>query len=531
VKGIVCSAIATSCGEAEGVPRAGVRAASRLRLRAPHIVGALACALAWLLPAGTLRAAEGDGLHATPSVYWQDGDHRLDLGVEFRWRPEWWDATQGSTDGIQGLRTRVHAQYDFRKLVTAFAEFQDARVLHMGADASGAAQLYQRFSESPTDSATSGQDIRQGWLEVRPLQGLAIRGGRMDVNLGTQTPAAEANWRYLQLWRAALRLVGTVVWTNGERSNDGGSLAYETDAYHLFVFGANPTTGVFDIHKAYEHQSNLVHGGVQLTAKRGTWLPNTEVRTFFLGYRDGRPAREAGSNDGQNVVTTGAMDIDIYTFGFSSIGVYPLGAGLADLFVWGAGQLGEFNGRDHAAGAGIFEAGYRLPELPAKPWLRLGINVASGGDTSGDHTTFHNLLPTNHPYYGFADQLAFQNLMDLFGQLKLQPHEKVGLNLMLHHFRLLNAKDAQYFGSGAFSKQGTKAGAFGYGGVPASTHGFNHDVGTELDVVIDWKLHPHAALQGGYAYLWGGDVFKAKTRTTTSDRDVQFGYLQLSLSY
>ncbi|HEY5656392.1 MAG TPA: alginate export family protein, partial [Myxococcota bacterium] len=237
-----------------------------------------------------------------------------------------------------------------------------------------------------------------------------------------------------------------------------------------------------------------------------------------------------GNNDGQNIITSGSMDIDIYTFGFSSIGVYDVGPGLADLFVWGAGQLGEFNGRDHAAGAGIFEAGYMLPDVPAKPWLRLGINVASGGspDANDDHTTFHNLLPTNHPYYGFTDQLAFQNLMDLIAQLKLQLHEKVGLNLMYHHFRLLNSKDAQYFGTGAFSKQGSKAGAFGYGGVPATTHGFNKDVGDELDVVLTWKLNPHLSLEGGYAHLWGGDVFEAKS---PQESDVQFGFLQAHFKY
>jgi len=169
-----------------------------------------------------------------------------------------------------------------------------------------------------------------------------------------------------------------------------------------------------------------------------------------------------------------------------------------------------------------------LPDVPWKPWFRAGINAASGGDTTGTHTTFHNLLPTNHLYYGFADQLAFQNLLDILFQLKLAPHPKVGVNLMLHHFSLLSENDAQYFGTGAFSKQGSKAGAYGYGGVPATTHGFNQNIGTELDLVLDWKVHEHVALQGGYAYLWGGAVFEAKA---PANPDVQFGYLQLTLSY
>ncbi|TKJ39148.1 hypothetical protein CEE37_12065, partial [candidate division LCP-89 bacterium B3_LCP] len=217
------------------------------------------------------------------------------------------------------------------------------------------------------------------------------------------------------------------------------------------------------------------------------------------------------------------------------------------------------NGRDHAAGAGIFEAGYMLPDVVAKPWLRAGINVASGGDPTEDHNTFFNLMPTNHLYYGFADQLAFQNLMDVIVQLKLKLHEKVGLNLMYHHFRLhdhvhqdvivqlklklhekeglnlmyhhfrlLNDDDGQYFGTGAFSKQGNKPGAFGYGAIPAATHGFNKDVGDEIDIVVDWKLHKHVALQGGYAYLWGGDV---RETAFPNEPDVQFGYVQVHFKY
>jgi hypothetical protein len=487
------------------------------------LIGALVFALAF--STGAARAADEDGFHATPSVYWKSGDHRLDLGADFRLRPEWWNARGTTTDLIWGLRTRVRAKYDFRKLVTLFGEFQDARVYHMSPSATGIAAAYRRFSRTGNDDMTDGQDIRQGWIEVRPMENLAIRAGRTDIKLGVQTLAQEANWKYLQIKRASQRLVGTVGWTDAERSNDGGSLSYSPDGYNLYVFGANPTTGVFDIHKAYEHQSNLVHGGIQLTAKRGTWLPNTEMRTFFLGYGDGRPAREAGRFDGQNIITTGAMDIQIYSFGFSTVGVYPVGDALFDVFVWGAGQGGKFNGRDHLAAAGILELGYMLPDVIGKPWFRLGFNAASGGGKTGDHNTFHNLMPTNHLYYGFADQFAFQNLMDVFGQIKFKLHDKVGVNLILHHFSLLDPNDNWYFGTGAFTRQGNKPGAFGYGG--RSTGG-NANMGTEFDFVIDWKVNRHLGLSAGYSYLWGSDGFKF---INPANPDTQFGFMQLHLKY
>jgi hypothetical protein len=220
-------------------------------------------------------------------------------------------------------------------------------------------------------------------------------------------------------------------------------------------------------------------------------------------------------------------EVRVYTLGFSAIGVYPCGPGNFDVFAWAAGQAGKFDGRDHWAGAGILELGYQLPKVMAKPWFRAGVNVASGGDATGDHNTFFNMLPTNHMYYGFADAFAFQNLLDVFGQLMLKPHEKVGLNFMVHHFRLVDSDDAQYFGTGAFTKK-VPAG-FGYG----SNFSYGkHEVGTEIDVAVNVKLHKHVSLQGGYSFIWGGDVWEAKKADGGwTDSDVEFGYLQIALKY
>ena len=74
-----------------------------------------------------------------------------------------------------------------------------------------------------------------------------------------------------------------------------------------------------------------------------------------------------------------------------------------------------------------------------------------------------------------------------------------------------------------------RPGAFGFGFNPS--YG-KHEVGTEIDVVVDVNLHKHASLQGGYSHIWGGDVWKAKEAAGGwADADVEFGYLQLSLHY
>jgi hypothetical protein len=489
--------------------------------RWPRLAVLLICVTALLvcLVAGSAQAepatTDENGFHWQPSLFWKGENQRLDLMVGTRYRIEWWDAHKGKTDDFHALRTRVAAKYSYKSFLTLFAEFQDARIYDLSPETSGAGALYRRFSRNGTSQETDGQDLRQAWVEFRPIEALSIRAGRTDIKLGTQAMYPEPNWKYVKIKRASQRMVGTVGWTHGERSNDGGSIAYDTGRYHLYLFGAQPTTGVFDISGAYERQADIAYGGASFTAKRGTWLRDTEVRTFFLGYGDNRPVEDGGL----------PQKVEVYTLGFSAIGIYPCGPGNFDVLAWAAGQAGRFDGRDHWAGAGILELGYQLPEVLGKPWIRAGVNVASGGDESGDHNTFFNMLPTNHLYYGFADQFAFQNLLDIFGQVMLEPHDRVGLNFVVHHFRLVDSADGQYFGTGAFTTKNN----FGFG--RRQSFG-QHEVGTEIDVVVNVKLHDHVSLQGGYSYIWDGDVWQAnKDAGVFSSSDVEFGYLQLVLTY
>jgi hypothetical protein len=200
--------------------------------------------------------------------------------------------------------------------------------------------------------------------------------------------------------------------------------------------------------------------------------------------------------------------------------VRPLGPGSVDVLVWVAGQGGRYDDLDHAAFAGIAELGYRLAETPGQPWLRVGLNAASGDDDpdDGDHRTFFNVLATNHLYYGFADQLAFQNLVDWFLQLRLAPLPRVDVSLFLHQFSLAEEEDARYSGSGAFDKS-----SFGFAAQASGGHG---SVGTELDAVVSFAATRWLSLEAGYCHLFGHSVFDA-----FADEDTRFGYVMATLRY
>jgi hypothetical protein len=461
---------------------------------------------------GLAHAATGqeaaEGFHATPSVYWKSGGQRVDLGVALRTRTEYWDAFSNDSDAFTGTRTRLRAQYSFQEKLLLVGELQDVRLNGMAADASGIERVYRTANGGSSNA--HGDDVRQLYAELRPTATSFLRVGRADVKLGQEVLYPEPDWRYLKLARLGERLVGTVGWSHSERAYDGAAAGWAVAGTQLYGFAARPTTGVFDADSAYRPLDGISLGGASVTAKRGTLVRDGELSVFGLYYDDERSPQDGGLSNG----------VDVETYGGSWLSIHALGPGKLDLLLFGALQIGDYDDLNQRASAALVELGYQLPDVWGKPWLRIGLNVASGDDdpTDGDHGTFFNMLPTNHLYYGFADQLAFQNLEDWFVQLRLAPHARLGLNLFVHQFRLQSSHDARYSGTGAFNKD-----AFGYNAQPS--RGYAH-VGTEYDVVATVALHRTLTLELGYAYLDGGALFD-----TMANEDVHWGYAMIELKY
>lgn len=481
----------------------------RRSLRGPAAAAALGAAL--LLSAAAARPASVD---PGPPASIRHGGHGLDLHLASRFRTEMWKANvETERDWFTAFRTRLGVRYTWREHVRGFAELQDVRIHGLDRDTSGAAALYR--THSGADSKVASDRVRQLWLELRPLPELGLRAGRQDILLGTQVLYPEADWTYLKKARISQRLVGTVGWTHVERSNDGVTLAWDSEEHHLFGFAARPTTGVFDVDSAYSSQEDIRYAGFSWTAKRSAWIEDTELRLFGIWYRD-----ERDPEDGGLLRVSPDDEVDIWTVGLSTLTVRPIGPGRADLLLWAAFQTGDFYELDHRAFAVLLEAGYHLHEAPASPWLRAGVNLASGDrdPRDGDHGTFFNLLPTNHLYYGYADQLALSNLIDPFVQLRLAPLPRLGLDLYVHHFLLYDEDDGRRFGTGAFNKD-----VFGYGIQPSLGQ---KSVGTEIDAVVRYQAHEHVQLQAGYSFIEGHAVLNDRP-----DDDVRFAFFQILAKY
>jgi hypothetical protein len=506
------------------------------RRRSPTVaLGAILLGiLALALPLASSLADEvPDGFRSRPTVGWKQGDHSLDLKFESRLRYEMWDAHANNTDGVYAARSRISATYRFGEKLAAFAEFQDARVYSLSPDkqgpagarnTNGAAGLYRANAQGTERTRSHHDRLRQLWIEFVPFEGVTARIGRTSLLLGTQVKYKEPNWNYLKIKRTSQRLVGDVGWTHSARSTDGFTLTFDDGDHNVFAFAVKPTTGVFDIEDAYKRQDDIKLGGVSWTVRRDVFLPKTELRFFGIGYKDDRPVKDGGR----------FHDTKIWTLGAQSISVIPCGPGNIDLLFWGAGQWGDFTlagsttELNQKAWASLVEVGYQFTEAPMKPWIRLGLNIASGDKdasdpTDDDHEAFFNLVPTNHLYYGYADRFALSNLVDWFIQLKLVPVAKMGLELTVHQFGLQTDDDGRHFGTGAFNRSD-----FGYGLQPSRGH---DSVGTELDLVVTYKLNDHVSLAGGYSHLYGRGVLNHEQVATFSDDDVRWGFLQAQLSY
>jgi hypothetical protein len=486
-------------------------------------------------------ATESDGWRIRPSIGWKHGDHRFDLHFDSRFRWERWEALTNNADNIYGIRTRIGGEYFWKDRLGVFAEGQYATVRDLDSNASGAAALYRTNAHRPGRNSVDSFRISKLFAEARLDSENWIRVGRQNLQNASAISYEEENWKYLKNKRLVRRLLGGVEWTHGERAYDGFSARMEQSGNVLHLYVAEPTTGVFEIDRGYTRQKDMIFGGLDWTVERGTWFDNTEVDFFFIGYVDDRdadkvtePLQPAGSSTRQFFGR-----IEVYTLGFSTLGVYPVGPGNLDLISWGAVQFGDYvdmmttgpRNLDQFAGAAIFEAGYQLPDVWAKPWLRTGVNFATGDNNQGDgnRTTFFNILPTNHLYYGYADALAFSNLIDLLVQLKLSPLPKLGVELAFHQFWLFAKNDQRYFGSGAYAKR-----SLGYSRTPSFG---SYNVGQEIDFVVNYQVNKHLSLMAGVAHLFGGGVFSRNPNLPNDgipdfeDEDVNWAFFQVALSY
>ena len=149
-----------------------------------------------------------------------------------------------------------------------------------------------------------------------------------------------------------------------------------------------------------------------------------------------------------------------------------------------------------------------------------GLNIifASGDEdpTDGDDETFDNLFPTNHwqGNYGFIDVLGWRNMHGFRGNIKVNPTNKLWVQVDYWKFLLDEEEDAWYFANGnrAF----------------AAVDENEDDLGQEVDLTISYQLYKNVSILAGYSVFLADDYIEDRLGAK-DEFDTHWGFYRLLL--
>jgi hypothetical protein len=393
--------------------------------------------------------------------------------------------------GIRHVRPRLEVTGALQ-----YVQFGGLPTNAVGPGALGTGALYFDASRSTHSNQVYLKALN---LRLQAAPGVTISGGRMPYASSAESPSGVPAIEAVKRQRLEARLIGEFEWSIYQRAYDGGRIDVDRRRWRLTTSFLMPTQGGF------EEAANVTMTDVRLVAANLGVKPaaldgRTDLQIF--GYRYGDRRAVIGRPDNTGLAALRA-DIGITTLGAALVGVYPTRTGEVDTFVWFAGQVGDWYRQDHRAYSLALEAGHRWPRTTWAPWLRGGINYASGDDDPGDgrHGTFFQMMPTARKY-AFSATYTQMNLRDVFAQAIVRPRANVAARLDVRRLDLAQAADRWYAGSGATQARGT---FFGYAGRPSGGH---TGLGTIVEGAADVTINRHWSVNGYIGRIAGGPVVR-----------------------
>jgi hypothetical protein len=357
-----------------------------------------------------------------------------------------------ANDGYDLTRFRLNLELTPRKWLRGFVQAQDAR-------APGIDPI--RLNTTLKDIF----DLRQAYLQVKNGE-----NGRVSLLVGRQ-----------ELIYGAERLVGALDWNNTARSFDAVRLVFAWEKARVDVFASSIVKikmSQFDNHVPGENLYGI-YGSLRDAVPQATFEPYVLWKTI----------PRVKSEEGR------VGDADIFTVGARLIGNLPGGF---DYALEMARQGGHSSNDDIAAWAGYWIAGYALPSVTLKPHFSIEYDYATGDARQGDGKvgTFDQLYPTNHAYYGIADQVGWRNIRDLRTGADVKPRARLKAACDYHFFWLASAHDGLYNAGGALVVRPP---------APGTAH---RDVGREIDVYLTYAPLKSVSFGAGFAHLFPGRFLK-----------------------
>ncbi|MEZ5386920.1 MAG: alginate export family protein [Prosthecobacter sp.] len=360
-----------------------------------------------------------------------------------------------------------------------------------------------------------GQDVRElGGSRPNEIGGAASEGDDVfDVlkayaQIGNVSKGLSATIGRQFLSYGDQRLVGPLEWLNQARTFDAVKLRYSAEKYALDFFVSSPV--VFRDHMW--NQSNFLNqedslndyfSGLYLATK---FVPINKTTDFYVFHK---------RDDGDASFGPRLGDTNFITIGTLWKGD-PTKLRGWDYETEMAYQTGDVSGRDLSAFAGHWGIGYNWSKSPWKPRIGIQYNYGSGDNNAADGniSTFQNLYPTNHLFYGFIDTTGWVNMHNPQLNITFEPTAKLKLKIDYHLYWSASNNDAWRRVNGVTA-------------VRPITSAASNFRGQEIDFTAFYKVNSHVGLQAGYSVFLAGDYL---ADTGASD-NAHFGYVQLQIDF
>lgn len=398
----------------------------------------------------------------------------LDLAVEQRTRFEFLEDPfrpgEPDTQSQYVLRSRLRVGVDGPRGLRFLAEIQDARAYGNGPrDFTGSE--FDRIDVLQLFASASSTDLLGSGLRGD------VHAGRMTLDLGGRRTLARNGFR------------------NTTNAFDGVhfQLGSAEGRWRVRAFYTRPVIidpGYFDD----ESTSNQRFWGLAFEDKRIAWL-NLDVS--YLGLRDRLGGRE------------------YQTFGARSLRAPKLRQ--LDYELEGIVQFGDRGELDHSAFAGHLELGYTLA-LPWSPRLVGQFDYASGtADPNGDEShTFDPLFGARRGdlvVTGIFGPFRRSNILSPGVRVVASPRPDLKLQLKVRYWELAQARDA-FVGTGLRDATGAAG----------------RQLGTDVELSVQWSPTPWLTLDAGYDHWFKGSYLD-RVANVPSTGDSDYFYLATQVRF
>jgi hypothetical protein len=324
-------------------------------------------------------------------------------------------------------------------------------------------------------------DIREAYLRLgSSTEGwIDLVGGRQMFSFGDERVIGPSDWlnmgRTFDTVRVDLHHPGVQV------SIFAASVIYARDDYIAHHIEGNNIYGIYSSFTHLLRHTTIEPYLLWRVAPSLTSLPETEGRGHLSEVTGG--ARVAGTlPDGFD------YDVEINRQ---------------------AGSLGHYS---IDAWAGHWNAGYTFVNAHTQPRLFVEYNYASGtknpnGDTWGTHD---QIYPSAHNKMDFADQFGWRNIQDIRAGVDEKVGKKWTFTGIFDDFWLATRNDAVYASSGAIA-------------IAAHPGATSNHLGTELDLIAEYKQNRHVSYGFGFCHLFTGQYLNEVT--PGKDYNYPFTYL------